>query len=59
MKHGNYGYGTSACFTDFPEQGKNILSVREEVNLLENYLQLQKVRFGEAIQVDYDLDEEL
>ncbi len=40
-------------------KGKNILSVREEVNLLENYLQLQKVRFGEAIQVDYDLDEEL
>ena len=40
-------------------KGKNILSVREEVNLLENYLQLQKVRFGEAIQVAYDLDEEL
>ena len=40
-------------------KGKNILSVREEVNLLENYLQLQKVRFGEAIQVDYNLDEEL
>lgn len=40
-------------------KGKNILSVREEVNLLENYLQLQKVRFGEAIQVTYELEEEL
>lgn len=40
-------------------KGKNILSVREEMNLLENYLQIQMVRFGDAIQVSYDLDEEL
>ena len=40
-------------------KGKNILTVREEVKLLENYLEIQKVRFGDAIQITCDLDENL
>ncbi|WP_455616091.1 cache domain-containing sensor histidine kinase [Eisenbergiella sp.] len=40
-------------------KGKNILTVREEVKLLENYLEIQKVRFGDAIRVTCDLDENL
>lgn len=40
-------------------KGKNILTVREEVNLLNHYLEIQKVRFADAVEVTYDLDEEL
>ena len=36
-------------------KGKNILTVREEVKLLENYLEIQKVRFGDALQITCDL----
>lgn len=37
-------------------KGKNIITVQEEVNLLKHYLEIQKVRFGDTIQVSYELD---
>lgn len=40
-------------------KGKQELSVREELSLLESYLKIQKMRFGDTIIVEYDLDESL
>ena len=40
-------------------KGKNILTVREEVDLLNHYLEIQKVRFADSVEVTYDLDESL
>lgn len=40
-------------------KGKSILTVQEEVNLLNHYLEIQKVRFADSVEVTYDLDENL
>lgn len=40
-------------------KGKQVLSIREELELLKNYLRIQKVRFGESIQVEYEVKKEL
>lgn len=40
-------------------KGKQVLSIREELELLKNYLKIQKVRFGESIQVEYEVKKEL
>ena len=40
-------------------KGKQVLSIREELELLKNYLNIQKVRFGESIQVEYEVKKEL
>ena len=51
------------CLSDFYRislnKGKKILTVREEISLLESYLAVQRFRFGDMIQVEYDLEEEL
>ena len=40
-------------------KGKKILTVSEEIRLLDSYLAIQRIRFGETIRVEYDLDEGL
>lgn len=40
-------------------KGKKILTVREEIKLLDSYLAIQKIRFGDIIRVEYELDETL
>lgn len=40
-------------------KGKKILKVREEIKLLNSYLAVQKLRFGDIIKVEYDLQEDL
>lgn len=40
-------------------KGKQILSIQEEVELLKNYMKIQKLRFGSSIQVEYDIKKEL
>lgn len=40
-------------------KGKQELTIREELLLLDSYLKIQKVRFGDSIEVEYDLDEKL
>lgn len=40
-------------------KGKQILSIKEEVELLKNYMKIQKLRFGSSIQVEYDIKKEL
>ncbi|MDO4292450.1 MAG: sensor histidine kinase [Eubacteriales bacterium] len=40
-------------------KGKQELSIREELRLLESYMQIQKMRFSDSIMVEYDLDETL
>lgn len=51
------------CLSDFYRislnKGKKILTVREEISLLESYLAVQRFRFGDMIQVEYGLEEEL
>lgn len=51
------------CLSDFYRislnKGKRILTVREEIRLLESYLAVQRFRFGDMIQVEYDLEEAL
>jgi LytS/YehU family sensor histidine kinase len=40
--------------------GKNsLVPVKEEITLVENYLQLEKIRFEERLKVSYELDEQL
>lgn len=40
-------------------KGNQELTVREEIRLLESYLKIQQVRFGDFIQVEYQLDDTL
>ena len=40
-------------------QGKQELTIREELRLLESYMKIQQVRFGDGIKLEYDLDESL
>lgn len=40
-------------------KGKQELSIREELKLLESYLKIQRMRFGNSVEVEYDLDETL
>lgn len=40
-------------------KGKQELTVREELKLLQSYLKIQKMRFGDFIAVEYELDETL
>ena len=49
----------SGMFRHVLNNGQEITTVREEVRHLYNYLTLQKSRFGEKIQVDIQVDEEL
>jgi two-component system, sensor histidine kinase YesM len=39
--------------------GRNILSIRDEINLLKSYLSIQQIRFGDMVMVEFDLDESL
>lgn len=51
------------CLSDFYRislnKGKKILPVREEIRMLESYLEVQRFRFGDMIHVEYELEEEL
>lgn len=40
-------------------KGKQILTVREEIELLQSYLRIQQMRFGEEIEVTYRIDEKI
>lgn len=40
-------------------KGKQELTIREELKLLESYLKIQRMRFGDFIAVEYELDETL
>ena len=36
-------------------KGKQVLSIQEEVELLQSYLKIQQMRFGDSVQVEYDI----
>lgn len=40
-------------------KGKQDITIREELNLLESYLKIKRMRFGDSIEVEYELDESL
>lgn len=40
-------------------KGKQDIPIREELNLLESYLKIQRMRFDDSIEVEYELDESL
>lgn len=51
------------CLSEFYRislnKGKQELTIREEIRLLDSYLKIQQVRFGDVIRVEYELDETL
>ena len=40
-------------------KGKQDITIREELKLLESYLKIQRMRFDDSIEVEYELDESL
>lgn len=38
-------------------QERNLISLEEEISLIDKYLQIEKVRFGEKLDISYELDE--
>lgn len=38
-------------------EGNNIISVREEIDTIKNYLIIQEMRYGELLDVEYNLDD--
>lgn len=40
-------------------KGNQELTIREELHLLESYMHIQRMRFGDAIELEYSLDESL
>lgn len=39
-------------------KGKQVLSIQEEIELLQSYLKIQQMRFGDGVQVEYDIERE-
>ena len=40
-------------------KGRQTVSVQEELDLLQNYMKIQKLRFGDAVDISYDADREI
>lgn len=64
MKNGNMDVTEAiASLADFYRislnKGRNVLTIREELKLLESYLKVQRMRFGDSIVVEYELDDSL
>jgi LytS/YehU family sensor histidine kinase len=48
--------GSFLCFTEsYYFQDKDLISLKEEINFLERYIYLQKIRFGDNFNVKIDL----
>ena len=51
------------CLADFYRislnKGKKLLTVREEIKLLDSYLAVQRLRFGDIIRIEYEIQEDL
>lgn len=39
-------------------KGREVISVEEELDLLKNYMKIQKIRFGEDVSIHYEADED-
>lgn len=39
-------------------KGRQIVSVQEELELLQNYMKIQKIRFGDTVDISYEADRE-
>lgn len=40
-------------------KGRQTVSIQEELDLLQNYMKIQKLRFGDAVDITYDADREI
>lgn len=40
-------------------KGKQIFSIREEIELLKNYMKIQNMRFGDSVQIEYETKKEV
>lgn len=40
-------------------KGSEVITIREEIEIVKNYITLQKLRYGDAFTVDYSIDEEV
>lgn len=41
------------------QKGKKIVTIKEEIALVDYYMKIQKIRFEDSIQVEYDVDESI
>ncbi len=39
--------------------GRDIITIREEIDTVENYIYIQKIRYGDLFEAEYDVDEEV
>lgn len=39
-------------------KGREVVTIQEELDLLKNYMKIQKIRFGEDVNISYEVDEE-
>ena len=39
-------------------KGREVVTIQEELDLLQNYMKIQKIRFGEDVNISYEVDEE-
>lgn len=39
-------------------KGREVVTIQEEMDLLKNYMKIQKIRFGEDVNISYEVDEE-
>lgn len=40
-------------------KGREVISVQEELDLLKNYMKIQKIRFGEDVNINYEVEEDV
>jgi two-component system sensor histidine kinase YesM len=46
-------------YREFLSKGKKEISLREEIEMVKNYLKIQKLRFGDMFEAEYEIDENL
>ena len=46
-------------YKGFLSRGRKKISLREEIEIVKNYLEIQKLRFGDMFEAEYEIDEKL
>lgn len=46
-------------YKGFLSNGKNEITLREEIEMVKNYLEIQKLRYGDMFEAEYEIDEKL
>lgn len=46
-------------YRGYLSKGKNEIPLREEIEMVKSYLEIQKLRYGDIFEVEYEIDEKL